>query len=165
MVWRLSKSAFLCGGFGRRTFYFGRGIMKEKLIYKAKYPRIENTKQDEKEQENVESDPAPKEYAIAIRANTQYTPIPKRAKESEIFINEAIAVSKLYQIDARIAQREGRICVRLAFDFGVDMQYVTRLFGMADRVSFFKDKSEHDLAVCLDFYTHVVVRNGLAIAP
>lgn len=144
--------------------------MKEKLIYKAKYPRIEGKKQDEQDQDNVESTPVTKtpeskEFAVSTRADTQYTPIPKRAKESETFINEAIAVSKLYQIDARIAKREGRISVRLAFDFGADVQYVTRLFGMADRVSFFKDKSEHDIAVCLDFYTHVVVKNGMAVAP
>ena len=144
--------------------------MKEKLIYKAKYPRIEGKKQDEQDQDNIESAPVAqtpdsKEFAVATRADTQYTPIPKRAKESETFINEAIAVSKLYQIDARIAKREGRISVRLAFDFGADVKYATRLFGMADRISFFKDKSEHDFAVCLDFYTHVVSRNGMAIAP
>ena len=46
LVWRLSKSAFLCGGFGRRTFYFGQVTMiqkKEKIIYEAKYPRKDYT--------------------------------------------------------------------------------------------------------------------------
>ena len=32
LVWRLSKSAFLCGGFGRRTFWFHERLCSE--IYK-----------------------------------------------------------------------------------------------------------------------------------
>ncbi len=144
--------------------------MKDKLIYEAKYPRINYIKQYEKDRAEVEKDPPAKipdanDFIKGIRANTQYTPIPKRAEEGEIFINEAIAVTKLYQIDARILQHDEKISVCLSFDFGADMMYISRLFGMADRISFFKDKSDHDFAACLDLYTHIVVRNGMAVAP
>lgn len=144
--------------------------MTEKLIYEAKYPRIDYMKQYKQDKAEVEEAPPAKfsnanDFFKAIRADTQYTPIPKRIDESESFIREAIAASKLYQLDARIVQREGMISAHLAFDFGGDMKYINHLFGMADRISFFKDKSEHDLAVCLDYYTHVVVRNGISVAP
>lgn len=144
--------------------------MKKKLIYESQYPRIDYMKQYEQDKAEVEKGSPIKnsdatDFLKAIRANTQYTPIPKRIAESESFINEAIEVSKLYEIDARIVQYDEKFSAYICFDFGADMQYVARLFGMADRISFFKDKSEHDFAVCLDFYTHVVSRNGMAIAP
>lgn len=170
LVWRLSKSAFLCGGFGRRTFIFRGKIMKRKVIYEAKHPHAPFMMQDEYEGAEDEKDTeAPKVGYTGlykgICVNTQYTPIPRRNEESERFIKEAIYVSELYQTNIRIIRLDGHIRVYLAFDFGIDMQSIGRLFDMADSISFFKDKSEHDLAVCLDFYTHVVLTNGLAIAP
>ncbi len=148
--------------------FFGEKRMKEKLIYVAKYPKIEGISQYEIEKEeylDLQDENIATTDFKGIQAQTQYTPIPKRLSESEKFIKDAIDFSKLYRIDTRIIQRRGRISAHLSFDFGADMRYISHLFGMADRVSFFKDKSEHDLAVCLDFYTHVVVRNGQAIAP
>ena len=144
--------------------------MTEKLIYEAQYPRNDYMKQYEQDKAEVEEAPPAKfsnanDYFKAIRVDTQYTPIPKRSYESDDFIHEAISISKLYQLNARIVKRREMISAHIAFDFCGDMKYVTRLFGMADRISFFKDKSEHDFAVCLDFYTHVVSRNGMAIAP
>ena len=144
--------------------------MREKLIYQCRYPRIDYIKQDDPENEDAEKESELKtsganDFYKAICARTQYTPIPKRTKESEEFIREAIEISKLYQIDTRITQLESHIKILLAFDFGANMEYISRLFGMADRISFFKGKSEHDLAVCLKFYTHVVVKNGMSVAP
>ena len=139
LVWRLSKSVFLCGGFGRRTFGFWRKSMKETLASNDVYS--------------------------GIYANTRYTPIPMREKLGEEFITEALDVSKLYQANIRIDRLDHKICVHLSFDFGVKMRNISRLLGMADGISFSKDCGEHDFTVCLDFYTHVVVKNGLAVAP
>lgn len=36
---------------------------------------------------------------------------------------------------------------------------------MADDISFLKDEGDRDIAADLDFYTHVVVKNGLSVAP
>ena len=58
-----------------------------------------------------------------------------------------------------------KISVHLAFDFSRDLRHISRLFGMADDISFLKDEGDRDIAADLDFYTHVVVKNGLSVAP
>ncbi len=138
--------------------------MKEKLIYEKEYPPFDRISQPEYDKTESSENPSGNLY-IGIRVNTQYTAIPERDRKSGRFIREAIRVSELYRMDIRIIRHYEKISVQLSFDFGGDMQYISRLFGMADRISFFKDKSEHDIAARLDFYTHVVVRNGLAVAP
>ncbi len=137
----------------------------KKLIYEMKYPHADYTKENKYDIEDEEEKLALSELLKGRQADTQYTPIPKRLEESEEFIEMAIRISKLYQTDIRIYLLREKISAYLAFDFGTDMKDVSRLFGIADGISFFKDSNERDLAVCLDFYTHVVVRNGLAIAP
>jgi hypothetical protein len=39
------------------------------------------------------------------------------------------------------------------------------LFGMADRISISEDNGNRDVLVYLEFYTHVVVKSGMSIAP
>lgn len=144
--------------------------MREKLIYQCRYPRIDYKNCNELDMAEDEKDTDSKplnanDFYKGIYATTQCTPIPKRVREGEEFIRLAIEISKLYQIDTRITQRESHIKILVAFDYGINMEYIGKLFGMADSISFYKDKSERDLAACLKFYTHVVVKNGLAIAP
>ncbi len=100
-----------------------------------------------------------------IYADTQYIPIPKREKLSEEFIREAFDASKLYQADVRVDRLKYKICVKFSFNYGISMKNISRLFGMADSISFSKENGEYDVTACLDFYTHVVVKRGMSVAP
>lgn len=144
--------------------------MEGKIIYQKEYPKKDFLKQYEIDKNAIENDfytelPNAKDFIRGLYADTRYIPIPKRLEESHEFIHEAIEVSKLYELDASIIEHKEKISVCLSFGFGGDMKYISRLFGMSDRISFFKDKSGSDLAVQLDLYTHVVERKGMAVAP
>lgn len=160
LVWRLSKSVFLCGGFGRRTFCVLGENMNEKLVYEIKYPHSEPVKKPVQ----ISETPSTSSY-YGILASEHYTIIPERHSRSEEFIKEAIRISQLYRISTRIVRHYERISVHLAFDFSHDLRDINRLFGMADNISFLKDQGDRDIAADLDFYTHVVVKNGMSIAP
>ncbi len=108
---------------------------------------------------------ASNDFTYGIYADTQYVPIPMREKLGEEFIKEAFDASKRYQAEARIDRLKYKICVRFSFNFDTPMKNISRLFGMADSISFSKENGEYDVTACLDFYTHVVVRNGMAVAP
>ena len=173
LVWRLSKSAFLCGGFGRRTFYFGQVTLiqkKEKIIYEAKYPRKDYTTDPffQKALKEAQDDPvkmSSEDIYKAILGNRQYISIPKREEEGNEFICHAIEVSKLYEFNVRITRNECCIQVDLSLDFSGSMKYISRLLGMADEISFDPDNGDRDLCISLIYYTHVVVRNGMSIYP
>ena len=164
LVWLLSKSVFLCGGFGRRTFVFWEKNMNEKLIYEKEYPhsapRVKHV-QNEVEITELPSD----NFCFGTLSSTRYTIIPERYSRSEEFINEAIRISELYRMNARIVRHPEKIGAHLAFDFGEDISHISRLFGMADRISISEDNGNRDVLVYLEFYTHVVVKSGMSIAP
>ena len=134
--------------------------MNEKLVYEIKYPHSEPVKIPVQ----ISEAPATSSY-FGILAGEQYTIIPERKSRSEEFINEAIRISQLYRISTRIVRHYEKISVHLAFDFSRDLRHISRLFGMADDISFLKDEGDRDIAADLDFYTHVVVKNGLSVAP
>ncbi len=138
--------------------------MQGKLIYEKEYPPIERIYQPEYEDAAVSEIP-PNDLYSGRRLSTYYTVIPERDARGEEFIREAIRVSELYGMSARIVRHEEKITVQLSFDFGTVMRQIYRLFGMADSISFTKDKNKRDVTVNLDYYTHVVVKNGISIAP
>ncbi len=134
--------------------------MKEKLVYKMKYPHsdFQNQITDDSEKPQTSS-------YFGIQANEHYVIIPERDLKSDDFINEAISISKLYRMNIRIVRYYEKIRVHLAFDFSNGLKSISRLFDMADRISIIKDESDRDVAAILDFYTHVVIKNGISIAP
>jgi hypothetical protein len=151
---------FLCGGFGRRTFCVLGENMNEKLVYEIKYPHSEPVKSPVQ----ISGTPSTSSY-YGILASEHYTIIPERHSRSEEFIKEAIRISELYRMNARIVRHYEKISAHLAFDFGEDISHINRLFGMADRISISKDNGNRDVLVYLEFYTHVVVKSGMSIAP
>jgi len=81
---------------------------------------------------------ASNDFTYGIYADTQYVTIPKRESLGEEFVKEA---------------------------FDTPMKNVSRLFGMADSISFSKENVNYDLTASLEFYTHVVVKRGMSLAP
>jgi hypothetical protein len=144
--------------------------MKSEVIYEKKYPPIDYDNIDAHIKIELPETPVVKPCSFdgaikEIYENTKYTPIPYRDDLSKEFIKKAIDVADIYQMDITVLRLDGKISVWLSIDFCVNMQYINCLFGMADRISFFSGEDGHDIFVCLDLYTHVIVRSGLAYAP
>lgn len=144
--------------------------MSVEIIYEKKYPRIdpmEEMKQIELEMadEPKEATPSFDEIMAKIQADTTYVLMPERIKASEKFIQTAIEVSELYELDTKIERHIDRIIVNYSFDSCGGMREINRVFGMADEFAFFKDIYGWDITVSLGFFTHAVVRNGRVVAP
>ena len=144
--------------------------MSVEIIYEKKYPRIdpmEELKQVEMEAADEPEQPRPTfdEIMQKIYANTTYVLMPERIKASEEFIQTAIEVSELYELDTKIERHLDHISVNYSFDCCGGLRDINKVFGMADQFSFFKDIYGWDITVSMDFYTHAVVRNGRVVAP
>ena len=88
-----------------------------------------------------------------------------RERLGEEFVKEAFDVSKLYQAEVIVDRLKYKIRVNFSFNFDTPMKSVSRLFGMADSISFSKENVNYDLTASLDLYTHVVVKRGMSLAP
>ena len=64
----------------------------------------------------------------------------------------------------RIVRRHEKISAEMTFDFSDDLHGINRLFGMADRISILKNNGKRDVLARLEFFTHVVVKNGMSVA-
>ena len=90
--------------------------MSVEIIYEKKYPRIdpiEEMKQIELEMADEPEEPTPsfEEIMQKIQANTTYVLMPERIKASEDFIQAAIEVSELYELDTKIERHFDHISV------------------------------------------------------
>ena len=144
--------------------------MRAEIIYERKYPRFAPTEElrppkPESADQSERPKPSFDEIVQKICANTAYIPLPERIKANKEFIRTAIEVSELYELDTKIERHVDHISVDYSFNPCGGMRDINRVFGMADRFSFFKDRFGWDITVSLDFYTHAVLRNGRVIAP
>ncbi len=99
------------------------------------------------------------------KADTLYLLIPERILSSRRFIRTAIEVSALYELDVKITRHVGHICASFSFDCGGGLRDIKRVFAMADEFAFFQGINGRDITICLDYYTHAVIRNGRVVAP
>ena len=145
-------------------FYFWGEKMQGKLVYEKEYPPSERYSRSTYGISETTDNPS-NGLCYGIPVIERYTIIPERDARSEEFIREAIRISELYRMDLRIVRHYEKISVRLALDFGNEMWHTNRLFAMADKISFFNDEGKRDLAADIEFYTHVVVKKGISVAP
>jgi len=144
--------------------------MSVEIVYEKKYPRIDpmvELKQVEMEAADEPEQPRPTfdEIMQKTYANTTYVLMPERIKASEKFIQTAIEVSELYELDTKIVRHLDHISVDYSFNCCGGLRDINRVIGMADQSSFFKDIFGWDITISLDFFTHAVVRNGRVVAP
>lgn len=144
--------------------------MLEEIIYEKKYPHIDpmdEIKQLEKESEN--DPPVPMrsfdEVYEKIMAETMIIPIPKRIETSVGFVETAIAISELYEMDIKITRHPSHITVNFSFDCCGGIQKFQHVFGLADEFAFFNGINGYDITISMDYYTHAVIRNGRIVAP
>lgn len=135
----------------------------KKIIYQKQYPSVDDIVSEIQQPAKVI--PFLSFDAFMEKANdVQLEPMPEREAMSQTFINTAIQVSDLFQIDLTVEQNEEYISAVFTVESGPCPEALKPLFVLADRY-FFTVCKDYRLMISLDFYTHKVFRNGRLIAP
>ena len=144
--------------------------MDSKIIYEKKYPPLEIPPIEEIKEQNASADEKTErltfeEIIEKVYKDMVYVLIPERAAKAKAFISQAIAVSELYEMDVKIEQHLSHISANYYFDCGCGLKHLLDIAKMADDVSFFTNIRGHDIAISLDFFTHLEYRNGRQVRP
>ena len=141
--------------------------MFSEVIYEKKFPKQEKPHIDAPmEEPNDKKERLSFEEIInKIYKDVVYVLDPVREKRLQGFIDKAIEISELYELDVKIYKHFSHVTVDYFFDGGGDMRYLLEVIKMADSIAFFPNNSGYALVVCLDFYTHFEYRNGRQINP
>ena len=143
--------------------------MFREIIYEKHYPRDPIFEEMEERIGNFdmhsEGVQSPIEMMEELERKTMYIPIPGREKKKKRFIQNAIQVAGLYQMDIEIVQFKGHVSATLSFDCGAAMMEFKRIMAMGDDYSFFTNIRGYDITMSVDYYTHYVIRNGRVMEP
>ncbi|CAK7023903.1 MAG: hypothetical protein EUB_02251 [Eubacterium sp.] len=158
--------------------------MYQKLIYNKTYPKLkfedldptlEDTAEDfDAVTEHVEEESADNSSAATslskdvfkmLNKGVVFTPLPEREPITKKFIDTVIDISESYQMDAEIRQGGGMITAMFFFDSGAAMGFLKSAIRYADDIAFITNIRGHEIAMCLDFYTHAAYRNGRRVRP
>ena len=144
--------------------------MCSEIIYEKKYPHIFPSAELKCAKATVSGKPQltiPPFSELLKRATeeTAYILIPKRTNAGEKFIQIAIEVSELYQLDTIIERHDSHISVTYSFNCCGGMREIKHVLSMADDFAFFTGIHGRDITVCLDYFTHAVVCKGKIVAP
>lgn len=144
--------------------------MNSKIIYEKKYPPLEIPSLEEIKEQNATADEKTERLTFEqimekIYKDMVYVLIPEREAKAKAFIRQAIAVSELYEMDVKIEQHLSHISATFYFDCGMGMKHLLDIAKIADDVSFFTKIRGHDIAMSLDFFTHLEYRNGRQVRP
>lgn len=143
--------------------------MRSKVIYKKQFPKWEMPETDDLLADNAPSSENDnitfEEIMRRIYKDMVYVLLPNRQEKAKEFIETAIEVSELYEMDIEIEQHLSHISVSYYFDCGGGMKHLIDIISKADDVAFFRPKEGCDIIMSLDFYTHAEYRNGRRIEP
>ena len=137
-------------------------VIYEKKFPKQEMPHIESSMEEPKDKKERLSF---EEIINKIYKDVVYVLDPVREKRLQGFIDKAIEISELYELDIKINKHLSHVTVDYFFDGGGDLRYLLEVIKMADSIAFFPNNSGYALVVCLDFYTHFEYRNGRQINP
>lgn len=90
--------------------------------------------------------------------------IAEREIEVQSFINTAIHISNVFQLDLTVEKDDECVSATFTVESGPCPESLKPLFILADRY-FFTVRKDYRLILSLDYYTHRVYRNGRLIAP
>lgn len=141
--------------------------MSAKVVYEKHYSYEEPTEDViEKLVDLKEADGEPFDvfYEKLTRSLT-FVEILERKESCQQFIAAAIKAAEVGLMDVKIQQHDTRISVRYSFECGMAMKCLKPVFILADDYGFFTGKTEHEIVIVLDYYTHTIYRNGRAVFP
>ena len=92
-------------------------------------------------------------------------PLPQREERVICFVRAAIELSVQCSLDVEIRKYETHISVDFSFDNGCIIKGQNRLFQMADEITMMSGLHGRDVVLTLDYFTHVIYRDGRQIYP
>lgn len=144
-------------------------MIESKVIYKRKFPQDEMVELDDEvllsSPNEVKEHGSFDELMKQLYKDMVYVQLPGRQEKAKIFINQAIALSELYEMDIEIREHISHISVMYFFNCSACMKHLIEVIKEADDLAFFKDIDGFDIAMSLEFYTHAEYRNGRKIKP
>lgn len=90
--------------------------------------------------------------------------IAERESEVQSFIDTAIQISNVFQLDLTVEKNDECVSATFTVEGGPCPESLKPLFILADRY-FFTVCKDYRLMISLDYYTHRVYRNGRLLAP
>lgn len=90
--------------------------------------------------------------------------IAEREIEVQSFIDTAIQISNVFQLDLTVEKDDECVSATFTVESGPCPESLRPLFIFADRY-FFTVCKDYRLMISLDYYTHRVYRNGRLVAP
>ena len=145
--------------------------MLAKLLYTKRFlkePIWEDPVQQQKAGATNDSQPPPhslSEMIAALEEKTTYTPLPNRIKNREKFIQAAIELSEVYELDVDIVQQKGAVCATYLLDYVAAFRNINPLMTMGDEFFFSAHKNGLKISFSVTYYTHQQERNGYIMAP
>ena len=126
--------------------------MNEHVIYKKQYP---DTVPDEIKAEAADTSDMPswEEFIQKARAKHLQKSSPERIARSKEFIDAAIEIAELYELDLEIVQKPTSISADFSFDSGASMGFLKELISMADDIHFFSQIRNREITMSIVFNT------------
>lgn len=144
--------------------------MNSEIIYEKKFPREDDLELLEylKSHKDKPIPPPPitfDEFYSSIFESITLAPLPERQKSINAFIQAAVDVSEMYEVDITIKRYDSHINAIFTFEWGYYFSNLSTLFSMADRYCFFRNENLDEFIISLDYYTHAVYKNDNLLAP
>lgn len=140
-----------------------------KVIYEKNYPREDPEEEMEKIKSEALSDsdvvPPFEEFLKEMYENRVYVLMPERTRTTKCFIQAALEISELYEMDTKITEHFDHISVDYSFAAAGGMRYLREVVKYADEISFFVNSKNYEITISLDFYTHRVFYHGRQLHP
>lgn len=148
------------------------GMYRSKVIYEKTFPKEDLLELYKQAEEEAAAEPDEEtehltfdEIIKRIYKDMVYVAMPGRKEKAVAFMQKAIEISELYEMDIQIEEHLSHVCVTYSFNCGAGMKYLTDIIGEADNLAFFTHIKGYDIVLCLDFYTHAEYRNGRQVNP
>ena len=136
-----------------------------KKVYQSKRATTSAIEPESDQNESVLGGISAKEFFDNLEASITLVPLPEREEGAKRFIEAAMEISDLYELDIEIRQLDRCISVDLTFDIGAGLKGLNKIFAMADEFGFDTQNEGMSVIVTLEYCTHAVYLKGRQIAP
>ena len=142
-----------------------------KIIYQKTYPRMD-LEELLKEANDIEPEDFGQDKTLSyedirekLSEGVTYVLLPERRKSAVDFVQESIRISEEMRISLTIKQFKSHFSAFFTFPYGGNYGCFKDAIKYADEIHFFTNKSNDEITMVIDHYTHAVYRHGIQFHP
>ncbi len=144
--------------------------MKNNIIYEKHYPLIESEKICDTDNFSVKKADSSEhipfdQFLEKIYKDVHYVPIPEKKETVKKFVDKAIEISQINEIDLKIIKKSDHVSANFYFFCSMWIGFLKELICLADDIIFRKDIDGFDIMISIDFYTHATYIKNRRIFP